>query len=361
MRTLKHLPLDQWPAADHEAFRRAYMPGDLFDGTAGPGAHLSEGSRQIIRTAWRRWLGFLAQRFPDALDLPPADRIASDRVRAFIQFLCDEVRLTSAGVDIDGLTRGAALIAPERDWTWLRTIRNRLVAAARPEDRFPRLVPPARLLDLGIRMMEEALQKPPSPRQAREIHYRDGLIVAFLSLYPVRRRSLAALTLGRHVALDDDGVTILLEADDTKSGRSDSVRFPKAIARHFRIYIDEIRPRFPGADAHDGLWASRQGRPLCDGQLYSIARKTVGRAFDQFMGLHDFRRAAGTYLATTAPEKIGLLPGVLQHATPEVGERHYNLARSLEASRRYAGRVSLARAESSSGAWGTVRSRRLPE
>ena len=46
MRTLKHLPVNEWPEADRAAFRAAYEPGDLFDGTAGPGAHLAEGTRQ---------------------------------------------------------------------------------------------------------------------------------------------------------------------------------------------------------------------------------------------------------------------------------------------------------------------------
>ena len=36
MRTLKHLPVDEWPEADREAFRAAYEPGDVFDETAGP-------------------------------------------------------------------------------------------------------------------------------------------------------------------------------------------------------------------------------------------------------------------------------------------------------------------------------------
>ena len=37
MRTLKHLPVNEWPEADRQAFRAAYEPGDLFDETAGPG------------------------------------------------------------------------------------------------------------------------------------------------------------------------------------------------------------------------------------------------------------------------------------------------------------------------------------
>ena len=36
MRTLKHLPVDEWPEADREAFDAAYEPGDLFEkGTIG--------------------------------------------------------------------------------------------------------------------------------------------------------------------------------------------------------------------------------------------------------------------------------------------------------------------------------------
>ena len=62
------------------------------------------------------------------------------------------------------------------------------------------------------------------------------------------------------------------------------------------------------------------------------------------MGLHDFRRAAATFLAMDAPEKIGLIPGLLQHASPEPGEQHYNLARSMQAGQRFA--IHLANARS---------------
>jgi integrase/recombinase XerD len=61
------------------------------------------------------------------------------------------------------------------------------------------------------------------------------------------------------------------------------------------------------------------------------------------MGLHDFRRAAATFLAMEAPNKIGLIP-ILQHASPEVSQRHYNLARSVEASRRVGAHLAKVRA-----------------
>jgi hypothetical protein len=142
MRKPKHLPLDQWPAVDIEAFVSAFAPGDIFDETAGPGAHLAEGTRRMIRTVYRRWLGFLKEHYPDDLLQAPADRICPDRVRAFIDHLGAEVRSTTVTMAIDNLYYAARLIAPGRDWSWLASLKARLAARARPEDRFHRLVPP---------------------------------------------------------------------------------------------------------------------------------------------------------------------------------------------------------------------------
>src|ERR1700730_3144948 len=64
------------------------------------------------------------------------------------------------------------------------------------------------------------------------------------------------------------------------------------------------------------------------------------------MGLHDFRRAAATFLAMDAPEKIGLIPGLLPHDSPEVNARHNNLARSVQAvqaGQRFAAHLANAR------------------
>jgi hypothetical protein len=39
------------------------------------------------------------------------------------------------------------------------------------------------------------------------------------------------------------------------------------------------------------------------------------------MGLHDFRRAAATFLTMDAPEKIGLIPGLLPHDYIQTAQR----------------------------------------
>jgi hypothetical protein len=185
MRHLKHLPLDQWPEADHEAFRTAYEAGDVFDETGGPGAHLAEGTRKLIRTAYRRWLGFLKAWFPADLLKRPADRITPERVRAFVIYLSTEIKASSVAIAVDNLHYVARLIAPTDDWWWLSALKARLASQARAENRFDRLVPPWHTLDFGIELMDEALGLP-SARKQREIQYRDGLLIALLSLWPIR-------------------------------------------------------------------------------------------------------------------------------------------------------------------------------
>jgi integrase/recombinase XerD len=342
MRILKHLPVNQWQEADREAFRVAFQPGDIFDGNAGPGAHLAKGTRKLIQTAYRRWLGFLRTYFPADLLMPPADRITPDRVRALIEHLGVEIRQTSVVNVVDNLRYAARLIAPERDWQWLATVKRRLAAHAYAEDRFDSLVPPWLTLDFGIELMDEALTLP-SVRKKRELQYRDGLILALISIWLIRRRSIKALTASRHLEFDAAGVNILLYPEDTKAKRAESFRVPPELQPYLLHYLKEIRPRLLGRNNHDGLWASYRGRPLGDDRIYNMVRKRVFAKFNKHMGLHDFRRAGTTFLAMDAPELIGLIPGMLQHISPDVGQQVYNLSRSVQASQRHAAHLAKIR------------------
>jgi integrase len=342
MRKLKHLPLDKWPMADIEAFTKAYEPGDIFEDTAGPGAHLAEGTRKMIQTAYRRWLGFLAEHYPDDLMKPPADRITTDRVRAFIEHLSAEIRATSVANAVDSLCYAARLIAPERGWQWLAALKGRLAARAQPEDRFDRLVPPRQTLDLGMELMDKALTLP-SARKQRDLQYRDGLLLALLSLWLIRRRSIAVLTVRRHLEFDAGGVNILLYPEDTKAKRAENFRVPGPLLPYLLHYLKEIRPRLLGRSNHDGLWASYRGRPLIAGRIYDIVRARVSAKFGKTMGLHDFRRAGATFIAMDSPDQVGLIPGMLQHVSPDIGQRIYNLSRSVRASQRYAAHLARIR------------------
>jgi integrase/recombinase XerD len=343
MRALKHLPVSGWPQADRDVFTSAYEPGDVFDETAGPGSHLSEGSRTMIRCTYRRWLGFLKAKYPDDFSISPAERITPERVRVFIEGLSVNSRPSTVAIAAARLYDAARLIAPAVDWSWLRSFKSRLASRARPMDRFDRLVPPVQTLDFGIALMDAALTLPVSDGKQREIQYRDGLLLALLSIWVLRRRSIAALTVSRHLEFDDEGVNILLYPSDTKVERAESFRVPDQLVSYLMHYLKEIRPILVGSSAHDGLWASYRGAPLSAGRIYNMVRGRIIAKFGKAMGLHDFRRAAATYLAMDAPEKIGLIPGILQHASPDVGDQHYNLSRSVQAGRRFTAHLANAR------------------
>jgi hypothetical protein len=331
------------PAADIKAFAGAFAPGDIFDDTAGPGAHLAEGTRRMIRTAYRRWLGYLKQHFPADLLLTPVNRINPDRIRSFIDHLGTEVTSTTVSIVIDNVYYAARLIAPERDWRWLVSLQSRLAARAKPDDRFDRLVPPWQTFDFGIELMDDAITLPITGHKQREIQYRDGLLLAILSLWLLRRRSLAAPTISRHLEVNANEVNMVLFPEDTKAKRADSFWLPEQLVPYFVHDLKVIRPRLLGPREHDGLWASYRGCPLSPGRIYDIVRARTKKKFGKAMSLHDFRRAGATFIAIDAPEMIGLIPGALQHASPDVGERHYNLAGSVAASRRFANHVARTR------------------
>ena len=183
--------------------------------------------------------------------------------------------------------------------------------------------------------MNEADRLKKRDHRAREIQFRDGLLIALLSVWPIRRRSLASITVAGHVARSGDSVTLLLHERDTKSRRCSAYQVPERLLPYVTQYLDQVRPRLMGARVTDSFWISYQGGTLSADGIYVTVRKRIVTAFHREMGLHDFRRAATTFIAMEAPEAVGLIPSVLQHASPEVSQRHYNLARSSAASRRF--------------------------
>jgi hypothetical protein len=340
---LKHLRVADWPPGDWEQLQAAFEPGDIFDDDRPPGAHLSVRTQQGIIMANRRWLGFLRDRDPHALKLPAEQRITFERVKAYVTHMAETTAMMSVATQIDGLLYVARMIAPNSDWAWLRTIKQRLHGLAKASDRYDHLQSPHRTLDLGIRLMTESKLMARDPHYRRELQYRDGLIIALLSLWPIRRRSLTSLTVSGHVRRSTDQIQLLLHPEDNKSRRPEAFIVPDELQAHLEYYLDVVRPRLMRDKSHHGLWISQQKTMMTDGAIYDAVTRVTEKEFGMPMALHDFRRAAATFIATDHPDLIGLIPGVLQHVNPDVSDQHYNLARSTEASRRYTDTIGVYR------------------
>ena len=85
------LKLEDWPEIDREAWEAALAPGDLLDGTMGPGNHWGPDTREKYRKGYGRWLTFLitSGRFDPALT--PAERVTPEAVGAYMDELNEQV------------------------------------------------------------------------------------------------------------------------------------------------------------------------------------------------------------------------------------------------------------------------------
>jgi hypothetical protein len=107
-------------------------------------------------------------------------------------------------------------------------------------------------------MMAEATDRPLSPR-TRALRYRDGLLIAFLALRPVRLANLAAMSLDRHLEFNEEGVWVRFAAAEVKNRRPLEFPWPTILLAPLRAYLEVHRPvLLEGADTPI-LWLGRLG------------------------------------------------------------------------------------------------------
>ena len=330
--TGKVLRLTRWPEADRADWAAAFETGDIFDGR-GPAAHWAAGSRRSVASGYGRWIGYLAAMEPGALSLPPAERITRARLRCYLDHLTAEI--TPAGVFnyTKHLYDAIRVMAPKRDWRWFKAIAWRLDGRAPRRNKRSRMVPPGQLIRLGIGLMEQA--QPQIEGLNAAIAYRDGLIIALLACRPIRRRNLAALSIGRQLVRSGNLWHIIFRADETKNHQPYEATIPAFLQPFLEHYLGDIRPLFPRAEAHEGLWASAKGGPLSGAALYDLVCKRTRVAFGKPINLHLFRDIAATEIAYKDPAKIGIARDLLGHSDLRAIDKHYIQASQIQAGRAY--------------------------
>jgi hypothetical protein len=140
--------------------------------------------------------------------------------------------------------------------------------------------------------------------KAHAFEYCDGLIVALLAVIPVRRRTLAALRIGKHLVKSGRIWSLDIPAEDTKTRRSLEYPTSAELSERIDVYVTQFRCRIPGANAHDGLWAAERDRPMDDGTMYSTVRRRTKQAFGFPANLHRFRQAAATFWSRQDPANV---------------------------------------------------------
>ena len=192
------------------------------------------------------------------------------------------------------------------------------------------------LFALGLRLMAEAEN---SARVAGRITkedtltYRDGLIIALLAAVPLRRRTLAALTVNQHLLKVGDRWLLDIPADDTKTRRPLEFPVPHALSEWISLYLADFRGALTGATMHQGFWPSAKGRPMSGGAIYDAVRRRTIVALGLPVNLHRFRSAAGNLWSISDPMNVRGVKDLLGHTDFGTTERHYIGAQSRLAGR----------------------------
>jgi hypothetical protein len=344
------LKLSDWPEADQQALAEACRPGQGLK-RGGAAAPLSAITREDLQRRYGYFLTYLEEQGELDLSAAAGAQITPQAVEGYLAYVEPQWSSVTIAQTMFKLARMGSLLAPQRDWSWLREIACDRELDANPEPRFDRIVTSERLVEAGLGLIRSARQNQRLRKHWRATMIRNGLMVALLALAPIRLKNFVDLTLGTSFKRVGDRWWIVLGRRDTKSRAPDERPVPRFLDQAIATYLTYARPVLLGdreftigeedesGSARDSLtgplWVGSTGEPLgysgVERTIMETTRRTIGRALSP----HDFRRNGATTARFYAGNEPHLASGLLHHRDRKVTE-NYNLASSFEAAQRFA-------------------------
>jgi integrase/recombinase XerD len=324
-----HLPYANWPTADRLLWEHAFGQDDPF-----AEIRLAKASRDRCMWSWRRFLGFVANNEPEALEIAPAGRLTLGRVKPFVTHLTSTNAPNSVAAVVEGLYMAARAMMPDRDWSWLKAIKSRLHAAVPAHSPAGPEITSVPLLELALKLMDDSKQQLNAKFDIRQaVTFRDGLMLGFVAYMPLRPKNLASIEIGRQLVLERDRWFVIIPREETKTKKPMQFEIPKILLPYLTFYLDTVRAAILRGRRHNALWVSPKGGALSYvGISKSFARlsKRLGVRFSP----HEGRDAAVMLWAIARPDQICVARDLLYHSKLDTTGL-YNRAKGIEASRAY--------------------------
>jgi site-specific recombinase XerD len=349
--SFRHPRLEDWPSLHGRAWARAFEEGGLFD-ARGAATKWRPASAKKTCAGYGAFLHWrLSQKDMDTAKIESSraeDLVIRESVLAYVEHLMQVNSSMTSYNRIRELYDAIRIMAPDRDWTWLKIAQRNLRSRAKPaRDKLARMKSTEKLEDLGFSLMAEAETAPYWGDDAgmtllqRALAFRDGLMIALLIRRLLRIKNFASLRIGENLIVEADTASLAFQAREMKSKRSMDVPFPKSLLSSLRRYIDYYRPILIDESGKakrlvtNALWISRDGAQLAEISLHNAIRRRTREAFGAPIPQHWFRDAGVTLLVRDAPASARLTSSILGHASPEIATRHYNQALMIDAARRH--------------------------
>ncbi|QIG47577.1 site-specific integrase [Nordella sp. HKS 07] len=336
---IRSLKIAEWPNADREAWERACRPARKL-GKGGTAAHLKPVSQKDLERRYGFFLDYIARASFLDMDAEAGAYVIPTNVDGYLAEL--KARLSSVTVygSIRKLRRFVQLVAPDMDLGWLQEIEQDLDWAKQPTSKFDRIVDSDRIVQAGMTLMAEAETAHHLTPLRRAHNYRNGLMIAFLAILPIRLKNFSALRIGKNLVNYRKHWQLIIPATDNKSGRADERPVPRFLAPYLDKYVEIYRPLLKPQS--DGLWVSTYGGDLsykgCAQVVTETTRTTLGIAVSP----HLMRSCAASTAYLHAGDDPDLASGLLQHVDKTVTERHYNRTRGASYGRAFSSLVEKA-------------------
>ncbi len=330
------LPIPEWPKADQQAWQEACRPGHRFQ-QGGTAAYLAEVSRADIANRYGLFLDFLDRTGVLNRTAAAASQTTPVAVAGYLAELQARVRSVTVWNSIYKLRRASELIAPHIDFAWLADIEKDVALTMQPRSKYDRLVLTERVLEAGLTLVAEAeLSDHSTIERARGA--RNGIMIAFLALCPIRLLNFTALEIG--TTFRDIGGTwwITLPSRTTKSRTPLERRVPSLLKPTIDTYVGQYRPMLLRPNrATNSLWlSSTSGQQMLPKNISTLISKITLETLGVAVSPHLFRTAGASTASTYGGDMPYLASAVLDHHDHRVTEEHYNRASSMSAAQAYA-------------------------
>jgi integrase/recombinase XerD len=315
------LPFEEWPSEDRKLWSAAFDGTDIFADQAAAG--LAPSTVYGRRAAYSLFLGFLQTVAPELLASRPAERVTIRLIEDYVGYLRQNCRDTTVVIELERLFFVIRTFFPDSDWAWLYRICRRIARDAKPIKHQEIMSP--QLYSIGLSLMDSALVKAKRAGHLSKptaIRFRDGLLIALLIEAPVRRGALSRLRIDEHVEKHAARWWVIVPGKLTKTGVPQDFQLSPRLSAYMDTYLEKIRPAFPGASSHSGLWPYL-GRPMTDRMIWRRVIKRTKAKLGFAVSPHRFRTASATFLVTQDPANAHAARDLLGHKSFSMTQKHY--------------------------------------
>lgn len=328
-----------WPAEDQALWQTLITPAAHPFDDEGALSHLRPATLDSYATFYSLWLAWLGVAVPEAVQEAPECRATFERLHAWTDSMAGNAPMSRA-FRLKAVLRVVSAAAPDADWSLQRRLLRRLERQASRDygsRKQGRILSSEVLLQAGLDLAGPHADAASTPLRTM-IHRRDGLMIAFLALLPLRVETFSTLEFERSVLRIGGRWVIRVDGIRMKGGRPWEAPLPSVLAESFDRYVNEVRPKLisRASAPHAWLWVGDHGEPYTKNAITGRIRKVTRARIGVCVPPQFFRDAAATTLARWSPEAARLIRPLLAHTNFRTAQQHYIQAQGIEAGRVYA-------------------------